>query len=109
MKRTDLASPLHSLEGLTVTAIVTPHDYVQLQFGDQIGISVYNAVTVLPKTQNIRKLVGKTVSSIIEGKNGIEIKFIDDTCLIIDMRPDAYRGPEALELHRYGQPLVVWN
>jgi hypothetical protein len=109
IKRTDTTSPLYSLAGRVVTNVVALHGYIQLHFGNLIGISIYNTIVICPKTQRIEKFVGKTVASVIEKKDAIDIKFVDGAQITIDMRPEAYQGPEALELSRHGYPSVIWN
>jgi hypothetical protein len=104
-----MTSPLHTIEGLTVTEAEVVHDYVQLAFGDEIGISIYNEMEVSPKSTRFEALAGKTVTAVTEREEAIEIKFLDGTLLTIDMHRQAYRGPEALELNRRGYPPVIWN
>jgi len=102
-------SPLQIVTGLTVTESEAVHDYVQIAFGDEIGISIYNEMSITPRSISIDKQVGKIVASVLERENAIEIEFIGGTQIAIDLRPEAYRGPEALELYRQGHPLVIWN
>jgi len=104
-----MTSPLHNLEGLTVTKVVEIHDYVQLHFGDEIGLSIYNEMQTSPRSTGVAKFVGKTVTAVNESDDMIEIRFLDGSKVIVDMHRQAYRGPEALELNRRGQPPVIWN
>ena len=104
-----MTSPLHSLEGLSVTNVVQLHGYIQLRFGDEIGMSIYNDVSVTPSAIRIDGLVGKMVISITEQEDCINIRFLDGSQLRIEMRQEAYKGPEAIELHRKGFPPVIWN
>jgi hypothetical protein len=97
------------LEGLTVTAAEAVHDYFQLAFGDEIGLSIYNEMTITPPAFPFEQLVGKVVISTTESTDAIEIEFSDGLRVLIDLRSQAYRGPEALQLDRVGFPIVIWN
>jgi len=104
-----MKSPLHILEGLTVTNSVKVHDYVQLRFGDEIGLSIYNEIEFTPPSTVIAGLAGKRVSVVTERENAIEIRFLDGCRISIDMHREAFCGPEALQLNRRGHPPVIWN
>jgi hypothetical protein len=66
------------------------------------------APTISPKIP-FECLVSKIVKGAEESTNSIDINFEDGTTLKIDMRPQAYRGPEAMELNRVGFPTVIWK
>lgn len=102
-------SPLTCIEGLIVTEAEEVHDYLQLAFGDQIGLSIYNEVSLTPESMRWEQLVGNTVLSVAEEDSFIELTFLDGVRICIDMRPQAWHGPEALQLNRQGQPTVIWN
>lgn len=104
-----MTSPLHKLEGLTITEVLEIQDYIQLHFGDDIGISIYNEMEISPRTLTVSKLVGKTVTAVTEREEAIEIKLLDGSQIIVDMHRQAYRGPEALEMNQHGHPPVIWN
>jgi hypothetical protein len=104
-----MTSPLCALKGLTVTRVVEVHDYVQLSFGDAIGISIYNDTEVSPNTVTLTEFIGKTIDVVAERDAEIEFTFIGGSKIKIRMHPEAYRGPEALQLNRRGQPPVIWN
>lgn len=103
-----MTTPLHALEGLKVTKAAIVHDYVQLAFGDEIGISIYNKLELSPDAR-LEDLISKIVLRVEESPNSIEIRFLDGAILAIDLHRQAYRGPEALELNRAGHPPIVWN
>ena len=104
-----MENPLRIIEGMIVTEADTVHDYVQLAFGREIGISIYNNMEILPGSISLGTLVGKSVSRTDVRDDLIEIEFAYRTILKVDMRPDAYRGPEALQLNRVGHLPVIWN
>ncbi|MGA8549700.1 MAG: hypothetical protein WB678_05650 [Stellaceae bacterium] len=104
-----MTSPLHYLEGQTITKIIELDDYIQLHFGNEIGISIYNEIEVRPSSSTLTEFSGKTIAAVIEGGTAIEFRFLDGSEINIDMHLQAYRGPEALELNRRGHPPVIWN
>src|SRR5687768_14800282 len=60
-----MAHPIQILKGLKVTEAEIVHDYVQLAFGDEIGISIYNEIKISHKMP-FERLVSKTVKSVEE-------------------------------------------
>src|SRR6267154_70182 len=104
-----MPSVLQKLAGLTVTNVVKLHDYLQLHFGDKIGLSIYNELSIEPETTSSADLVGKMLISINENRSYVSLNFLDGTRLRVNLRPEGYRGPEALQLNREGEPPVIWN
>jgi len=104
-----MRSQLDCLKGLTITKIVEIHDYVQLHFGDGVGVSIYNEIEVRPSSATIPQFVGKTITLTVEKAAAIEFVFRDRSRINVDMHRRAYRGAEALELNRRGHPPVIWN
>jgi hypothetical protein len=104
-----MTSPLYVLKGLIVTGVVEIHDYVQLHFGDAVGISIYNDIELSPGTVTLTEFIGKAIDAVAERDAEIEFTFLGGGTIKICMHPEAYRGPEALELNRRGQPPVIWN
>ena len=104
-----MASVLQKLIGLTITRVVELQGYVQLHFGDEIGLTIYNKMLVEPTGRCAADLPGKMLTSIEEEQKGITMNFIDGSRVRIDMRPEAYKGPEALQLTREGEAPVIWN
>ena len=103
------SSLLKVIEHRRVTAAQVVHDYVQLAFGEEITISIYNEVQMKPASLQVGEFVGKVVTFADESPELISIKFVDGSEIAVDLRPAAYRGPEALQLNRAGQPIVIWN
>jgi hypothetical protein len=99
---------LQSLEGREVTRAAKVHDYVQIAFGDDVGISIYNDITLEPAL-DISSLLGRRVESTSQSERNIDLLFSGGITLHIDLHPQASYGPEVLELNRKGFPPVVWN
>jgi hypothetical protein len=104
-----MESPLNCLVGQMITSAEEVHDYVQIGFGEKIGISIYNKFKTSPASTKIDKFVGKNVASVAVNDDVIEILTTDGSKISIDMTNDAWQGPEALQLDRIGFPTVVWN
>jgi len=99
---------LQSLEGQEVTKAIKIHDYVQIAFGDDVGLSIYNDVTLEPD-MDISRLLGRRFESACQTGRNIDLLFSGGVILHIDLHPQASYGPEALELNRKGFPPVVWS
>jgi hypothetical protein len=99
---------LNTLEKKQVTTANMVHDYAQISFGDEIGISIYNDFS-LSHDKEISFLIGKTLESVDETSRYIEFLFSGGICLRVDLHPQASHGPEALELNRKNLPTVIWN
>lgn len=101
-------SALQILEGREVTKVEWVHDYAQITFGDDMGISVYNDFVITPENE-LSDLVGRTLSSIDEGERYFVFCFSGDVHLKIDLHPQASYGPEVLQFDRKGYPIVIMN
>ncbi len=49
------------------------------------------------------------IISVLEGEQEIELIFGNLAKIRVDMSPDGFRGPEAMELLMPGFPLVIWD
>jgi len=103
-----MQSKLESLVGLVVTQVLRVHDYVQVLFEQDIVLNIYNEFK-LSNGHNISALTNTKLLRAEEKGDAVIFYFSNGTCLAIDLREEAYNGPEALELHVPGQPTVVWN
>lgn len=99
---------LQSLEGRVITQVTKIHDYVQIAFGDDIGLSIYNDITLEPAL-DISALMGRRFESVSQSERSIDLMFSGGMVLHIDLHPQASYGPEVLELNRKGFPPVVWS
>lgn len=97
-----------ALQGLAVSEARIVDDYLRLAFGERVRLSVFNVFRLTPMA-TVDVLVGKIVAEIEEAPTSIALRFLDGGEIVIDMSPTGYRGPEAIMLHRVGQPMVVWE
>jgi len=103
-----MKSKLDILESVTVTDALKVHDYVQLLFEQDIVLNIYNEFK-LSNNHDVSSLNGIKVLKVEEKPEAVILYFSNGTRLDIDLRDEAYNGPEALELCVPGQPTVVWN
>jgi hypothetical protein len=99
---------LQTLEGQNVTQATKIHDYVQIAFGDDVGLSIYNDITLQPDL-DILSLVGRRLEFAAQTDRYIDLLFSDGVIVRIDLHPQTSHGPEVFELNRKGFPTVVWN
>ena len=103
-------SKLRSICGLKIVDVdLSPGD-AGLAFEDGATLAIYNAFQVSgfsPGTS--KKLIGKSIKAISEDESKIVLTFEGQKSITIDMRDEAYWGPEAIQLCRPDQPIVVWN
>ena len=99
--------PLNCLVGKAVTVAETVHDYVQLSFGPDTGLSIYNDFWIAPEARP-RDLVGQRVIAVDSTINEALIRF-EGSSLTVDLRPSAFHGPEAMQLHRDGHDPIIWS
>lgn len=100
---------LQTLLGLTVTDTTIIHDYIQIGFGRDVGITIYNNWRIQPETAALQDLVGSRVIEAVSEALAIVLTLDNGTTLMVDLAYDAWHGPEALILYRAGLPTVVWN
>jgi hypothetical protein len=103
-----MKSKLKVLVGLSVTGVLKIHDYVQLFFEKDITLNIYNDYR-LTKGAEIASLKEARVEKIEEKQDELILYFSEAKRLRIDLRDEAYNGPEALQLNVPGEPTVVWN
>ena len=103
-----MKSKLDILVGIAVTDALKVRDYVQLLFERDIVLTIYNEFKLL-NNHDVSSLSGAKLVKVEEKPEAVILYFSNGTRLHIDLRDEAYNGPEALELRVPGQPTVVWN
>ena len=103
-------SKLQVICGLKVVDAVLAIGDAGMSFENGISLAIYNKfVLVGIALGDAKLLIGKVVADVDEREHIITIKFENSMAIKIDMRDEAYTGPEAMQLRVPGEPIVIWN
>jgi hypothetical protein len=103
-------SKLQLICGLKVKDAVLNEGDVGISFENGSSLAIYNRVELVGfASSDVEVLIGNVVANIDESANMITIRFKNDFGIRIDMRDEAYAGPEAMQLRVPGEPIVIWN
>lgn len=81
---------------------------IELENGAQVAF--YNLFEINAKQPlSAEDLVGRTVIDVKESESSIEIVFEGDLSITVDMKDEAFTGPEAIQLLVPGESIVIWN
>lgn len=94
---------LQELVGQVFQRLERIHDYVQVYFSDYT-LNIYNDLKWTSGPDE-----SKVVVAVREDRECVEMVFSDASLLRIDLRPEAWRGPEALGLYRGRDCIMVWT
>ncbi|WP_024695465.1 hypothetical protein [Pseudomonas syringae] len=100
-------SVLASLVGNNIETVCVVHDYFQVFFVGGVILNINNSYCIIGST--VKGLQGKKLINVSESEQEIELVFEGLAKIRIDMTPDGFQGPEAMQLLRPGLPLVIWN
>lgn len=106
-----MRSKLRVLLGLNVVDATLIVGDAGILFGNKTSLAIYNKfeLTGIPDN-DAQTLIGNTIDDVDESDGVITIKFKKNNASIkIDMKDDAYTGPEAIQLRVPGEPIVIWN
>ncbi|HKG15075.1 MAG TPA: hypothetical protein VKB12_17255 [Pyrinomonadaceae bacterium] len=107
-----MRTALQELVGLEVSKASLVHDYLQVFFEGGAILNVYNVFHLSGGAAGdggAPPLDASTLAAVKEEVQEVELTFSNGVVISIDMRDEAYQGPEALELIRAGSPTVVWR
>jgi len=107
-----MRTALQELIGLKVSKASLVHDYLQIFFEGGAVLNVYNPFRLsggAARDGGAPPVGASVLASVEEEGRKIELTFSNGVVVSIDMRDEAYQGPEALELVRAGSPTVVWR
>jgi hypothetical protein len=76
---------------------------------EDYALNIYNPLTILPSDKELLDFIGLKLIVARETKDEAELIFDNGYKIIIDLRDDAYFGPEAMSLVGPGNFLAVWN
>ena len=99
--------PIDEVDESKIISIVT----TVIHFDGEYSLVIDNPHEVASKEETIElnNLVDKWIISVIEEEHIRKLFFQDDITLTIDLRDEAYYGPEALSLSGPNDLSVVWN
>jgi hypothetical protein len=72
-------------------------------------LSISNKITLDPNTTDIGSFIGKKIKTVQETHQEIKIINTDNNWIVVDLRDEAYVGPEAMSLNGPNNLCVVWN
>lgn len=103
-------SKLNVICGLKITGAVLGENKVTLSFENGSLLSIYNSHKLDGFiADNAQDLIGKVILQVEDQLEIATIKFENDWAILVDMRDEAYMGPEAMQLRVPGEPIVIWN
>lgn len=101
---------LKAICGLKVIDVALSVGDAGFSFENGTSLAIYNNFELVGLDANdAKKLIGKTVTDVVESKDTVTIKFENKSAIHVDMRDVAYYSPEAMQLRVQGEPIVVWN
>jgi hypothetical protein len=104
------SSKLRHICGLRVVDAVLNEGNIGFSFEKGISLAIYNKIELVGFTSNGKQmLIGNVVEDVDEKNNMITIRFRNSLEIRIDMRDEAYMGPEAMQLRIPGEPIVIWS
>jgi len=96
--------------GCTVRSVRREARCLEIEFERGIGLAIFNSCSLRGLGDGeVEELGGAAVRSVSETKDSARIVFSGERSIDIDLRDEAFRGPEAMQLTIPGEPLVVWN
>ena len=105
-----MSTRLAVLQGRVVRTAEYVEDYLQFHFQLGSSLSIFNRASLSgPAAEDLDTIKGKRLVSVEESKEEAILRFEDGSSVQVDLRDDAFNGPEAMTLHEPGEPIVVWR
>ena len=76
---------------------------------EDYSLNISNKITVDPKSENINSFISKKIYNILESNEEVKVITTDNCWFSVDLRDEAYFGPEAMVLKGPNNLCVVWN
>lgn len=96
--------------GVRVVDVVMSKEGIGISFENGIILVIYNRFELEGFDLSDASLLrGNEIADVDEDSNVITIRFKNNWALRIDMRDEAYTGPEAMQLRIPGEPIVIWS
>lgn len=103
-------SKLSVICGMKVTGATLAQGDAGISFENGASLAIYNKFDLVgPASNDQNRLIGNIVARVEESADAISIIFENNLALRIDLREEAYAGPEAMQLCVPGAPIIVWN
>lgn len=103
-------SALNALVNLKVVDAQLSSGDAGLCFEGGITLAFYNPFALVISLPGAEiTWIGATVTAVHESDSEATICFNNGASLIVDLRDQAYIGPEAMQLRIPGSPIVIWN
>lgn len=103
-------SKLSVICGLRVVDILLVEGDAGISFENGISLAIYNKYELVGVgLSDEQLLIGNIVTDVDGSADAATIRFENNSALRIDMRDEAYTGPEALQLRVPGEPIMIWN
>jgi hypothetical protein len=83
-------------------------DEIVIYFEDY-SLSISNHINLDNSTSDVNSLIGKKIKSISESDEEAKLITMDGKWISIDLRSEAFVGPEAMCLNGPNNFIVVWN
>jgi hypothetical protein len=99
-------SKLELIKNLKLKKILKIENYLQIVFYNDYFLFIYNEFEV---SDDFEDFEGLKVVAIEEKKQMIKLFFEKRKYIFIDMRPEAYNCPEALQLNTPDEKIFVWS
>jgi hypothetical protein len=75
---------------------------------EDYSISIFNKIVLDADNEDISFFKGKKIKAILQLKDEVRISTTDNRWFSIDLRNEAYVGPEAISLHGPDNLIVIW-
>ncbi|MDA8485650.1 hypothetical protein NNO07_21490 [Pseudomonas resinovorans] len=103
-------SKLEIICGVKISDISLIDNDAGIVFENGCSPSIYNKFTLSGINKRDEKiLIGRKITKINEDAQEITMTLEGNFMITINMRDNAYSGPEALQLRIPGNPIVIWN
>lgn len=103
-------SKLQAICGLKILDATFDDGEAGLRFHDGTILAIYNKFeleNIIPVDAS--RIIGACIRQVDESEASIALIFDNELTLRIDMRGEAFSGPEAMQLRVPGESIVVWN
>lgn len=95
---------LADLVGKNVTEVTPMHDYIQVVFDTGDCLTVFNRFVLSGDNQGIAVL-----DALQETRESLVLEFSDGRKLQVDLSPNGYLGPEAIEWTTPDGAFIIWR